>query len=346
MECPKPSQKPHLYPEVIRSNPEAPSMSKPEPSAPNLYPSLDMKDLVEDLFPENPTYRELPPENQFPDSPTCREPPSSPPVAAEEVLIKVPGAIVNLIDQHYSVELASGDFTIVRLVQGDDIIAILARVGDEIQWPLVKDEGVVKLDDSHYFFSLYAPEEQESAPESGNDGKTKEKKNKKNGKTKDADNFLNYGLTIASKGQERLVKELDEILKNYSSFSVQKVSEKAKKKGEALDGSLALETSPADLNSGKKKEMEEQSAAYWTTLAPNVEDYNGSAAKLIAAGSGQLIKGILWCGDVTVERLKWGNEVMKKRMDPLSNKEVSPQTMRRIKRYKMTQDLVLCYCLY
>lgn len=348
MECPKPSQKPHLYPQVIRSNPEAPSMSKPEPSAPNLYPSLDMKDLVEDLFPENPTYRELPPENQFPESPTFREPPSAPPVAAEEVLIKIPGAIVNLIDQHYSVELASGDFTIVRLVQGDDIIAILARVGDEIQWPLVKDEGAVKLDDSHYFFSLYAPEDQESAPESGNDGKTKEKKKKKkkDGKTKDADNFLNYGLTIASKGQEGLVKELDEILKNYSSFSVQKVSEKAKKKGEALDGSLALETSPADLNSGKKKEMEEQSAAYWTTLAPNVEDYNGSAAKLIAAGSGQLIKGILWCGDVTVERLKWGNEVMKKRMDPLSNKEVSPQTMRRIKRYKMTQDLVLCYCLY
>ncbi|KAM5546806.1 hypothetical protein ABKV19_001365 [Rosa sericea] len=352
MESPDPNRKPKLYPEVVQSNPDAPSLSnpnpKPEPSAPSLYPSLDMKDLVEDLFPENLSYYEIPPENQFPDSPTCHEPPSAPPLAAEEVLIKIPGAIVNLIDKNYSVELASGDFSIVRLVQGDDVVAILARVDDEIQWPLLKDEGVVKLDDSHYFFSLYAPENHESSPapepepESGKDGKTKEKEKKKKKKekkkdekaTKDADNFLNYGLTIASKGQEKLVKELDEVLKSYSSFSVQKVSEKAKKKGEALDSSLALETAPAELSSEKKKEMKEQSAAYWTTLAPNVEDYNGSAAKLIAAGTGQLIRGILWCGDVTVERLKWGNEVMKKRMEPGSNKEVSPQTMRRIKRAK------------
>lgn len=138
------------------------------------------------------------------------------------------------------------------------------------------------------------------------------------------------------------MKQLDEILKSYCSFSEQKVSDKAKKKGEALDDTMALETSPAELSSEKKKELEERSAAYWTTLAPNVEDYNGRAAKLIAAGSGQLIKGILWCGDVTVERLKWGNEVMKKKMDPLSNKEVSPQTMRRIKRYN---DLCYCLCL-
>ena len=79
--------------------------------------------------------------------------------------------------------------------------------------------------------------------------------------------------------------------------------------------------------------MEEQSAAYWTTLAPNLEDYSGMAAKLIAAGSGQLIRGILWCGDVTVERLKWGNEVLKKRVKPGSNSEISPETLKRIKRF-------------
>ncbi|KAM1174333.1 hypothetical protein ACFX2I_026893 [Malus domestica] len=94
----------------------------------------------------------------------------------------------------------------------------------------------------------------------------------------------------------------------------------ARKKGEALDDTLALETSPEQLSS-EKKELEERSAAYWTTLAPNVADYNGMAAKLFAPGSGQLIKGILWCGDVTVERLKLGNEVRKKRIDPRSNKE-------------------------
>ncbi|XP_068345112.1 protein EARLY-RESPONSIVE TO DEHYDRATION 7, chloroplastic-like [Pyrus communis] len=322
MANPNPVPKQPLYPEIIQSNPEAPSI--PTSSAPNLYPSLDMKDLYENLFPEylNPTYQ-YPPSAPPEESAPPEAPPSAPPVATEEVLIKIPGTIVNLIDTHYSVELASGDFTIIRLVHGDDIVAVLARVGDEIQWPLAKNEGTVKLDDSHYFFSLYAPPDSDSG--SGSDPKSK---------TTDPDSFLNYGLTIASKGQEGLVKELDGILKSYSSFSAQKVSDKAKRKGEALDDTLALETSPEELSSEKKKELEERSAAYWTTLAPNVEDYNGMAAKLIAASSGQLIKGILWCGDVTVERLKLGNEVMKKRMDPRSNKEVSPQTMRRIKRVK------------
>ena len=69
-------------------------------------------------------------------------------------------------------------------------------------------------------------------------------------KTNDPNNFFNYRVTIASKGQEGLVKELDGILKSYSSFSVQKVSDKAKKKGEALDDTLALDTSPEEL---KKK---------------------------------------------------------------------------------------------
>jgi spartin len=162
--------------------------------------------------------------------------------------------------------------------------------------------------------------------------------------------LLNYGLTIASKGQENLVKGLDGILQNYSSFSVQKVSENAKiKKGDALDGSVAREISPEDLNSEKKKKelMEGSCAAYWTTLAPNVEDYSGTAARLITAGSGKLIKGILWCGDVTVDRLKVGNEVMKKRMNPRSNSEIDPKTLKRIKRYgnhKINNPLSSCMC--
>lgn len=93
------------------------------------------------------------------------------------------------------------------------------------------------------------------------------------------------------------------------------------------------ETSPADLHYEERKELlEGQSAAYWTTLAPNVEDYSSTSAKVIAAGSGHLIKGILWCGDVTVDRLKWGNEIMKRRMSPRSKSEISPDTMKRIRR--------------
>lgn len=148
--------------------------------------------------------------------------------------------------------------------------------------------------------------------------------------------LLNYGLTIASKGQDKLLGDLDSVLENYCNFSVQKV-EKGKGKGkevEVVDGEIAKEFSPADLKSEKKREvMETRCRAYWTTLAPNVEDYSGTAAKLIAAGSGQLIKGILWCGDVTVERLNWGNEVLKKRMTPGSKAEISPDTLKRIKRF-------------
>lgn len=102
-----------------------------------------------------------------------------------------------------------------------------------------------------------------------------------------------------------------------------------------LDGRVAKEVSPGELmeDERKKEMMEGRCAAYWTTLAPNVEDYGGMAAKMVAAGSGQLIKGILWCGDVTVDRLRWGNEVMKKRMKPGSASEISPETLKRIKRF-------------
>ncbi|KAK2373122.1 Protein EARLY-RESPONSIVE TO DEHYDRATION 7, chloroplastic [Trifolium repens] len=309
-----PNPRNSLYPQVIDSNPDAPSqLHHTNPS--NLYPSIDFNDLVQNLFPDdiaagsNPTSPSAPPE-----------------ITEEDILVKIPGAILNLIDREYSVELASGDFTVVRLRQGQNSIAVYARIADEIQWPLAKDETAVKVDDSHYFFSFRAPKDSDS------DEEEEEKRSKKNGLNSD---LLSYGLTIASKGQERLLKELDVILENCSSFSVQKVSEKAKK-GEALDGSMAKEVSPKDLESKKKKEvMEGQCAAYWTTLAPNVEEYSGSAARLIASGSGHVIKGILWCGDVTMDRLQWGNQVMKKRLASGSRpSEISPQTLKRIKRVK------------
>ena len=292
-----------LYPEVDLSNPDATYslMSKPTPaSSSSMYPSLDMKDLAENLFPD---------ENDAVTQNTGSQP-------YEEVIVRVAGAIVHLIDKQHSVELASGDLTIVRLRQGENVIAVLARIGQEIQWPLAKDEAAVKLDESHYFFTLRVPESG-SGSSSDDDG--------------ESENLLNYGLTVASKGQEGLLKELDSVLEKYSCFSVQEV----KRTGgwEVLDGSVARETSPEDLGSKKKKElMEERSGAYWTTLAPNVEDYSGSVARMIAAGSGQLIKGILWSGNVTVDGLNWGNEFLKKRMGPGSKSEISPEAMKRMKR--------------
>ncbi|KAL3648141.1 Senescence-associated protein [Castilleja foliolosa] len=56
---------------------------------------------------------------------------------------------------------------------------------------------------------------------------------------------------------------MDSILEKFSAFRVDK-AEKAVEQG--WYGAVA------------------NSAAYWTTLAPNVEDYSGRAARLIAAG--------------------------------------------------------------
>ncbi|WOL13430.1 protein EARLY-RESPONSIVE TO DEHYDRATION 7, chloroplastic-like [Canna indica] len=277
------------------------------PSAPplptSLYPSFDLSDLNEDLFPESAAASES----------QSKHPPS------EETLLRVPGAFLHLIDKHRSVELASGELSVVGLRQGDNFVAVLVRVGDSdeaVQWPLARDAAAVKLDESHYFFSLHVPDEE-------------------GGHGAGSPDVLSYGLTFASKGQESLLKELDGILETYSSFSVQKVS--GKEPAEALDGSVAGEVTPAEvMEEGSKREMmEERSAAYWTTLAPNVEDYSGLVAKAIAAGSGQLVRGILWCGEVTVERLKWGNDMLKKRMGPNGKPtDISPETLARIKRVR------------
>ncbi|KAJ0253621.1 Senescence/dehydration-associated protein [Hirschfeldia incana] len=300
-------QRPSMYPEIDQSIPDNPFASY-APSSPNLYPPVSSS--------HNPNPNFISPNHG--DS-SNNQPPSAPPQAMEEVLIRVPGAILNLIDKSYSVELACGDLTIVRIVQGESIVAVLANVADEIQWPLTKREVATKVDGSHYFFSVHPPKESSST---GSDSD---------------DEILNYGLTIASKGQENVLHVLDQVLRDYCCFAEQRVSEKG---GEVLGNSMAAATSPEELKGERKEIVEGQCAAYWTTLAPNIEDYSSKTAKMIASGSGQLIRGILWCGDVTVERLKRGNEVMKNRLSRAEKeKDVSPETLRRIKRVKRVTQM-------
>lgn len=115
---------------------------------------------------------------------------------------------------------------------------------------MTKDQAAVKLDDSHYFFSVRAPKECDDDDDLGD--------------------MLNYGLSFALKGQEDVTENLDKVLESYCSFSKQKVKEKGE---EVLDVSVAKELSPSDLEVEKNKEvMEKKCQAYWTTLAPNVED--------------------------------------------------------------------------
>lgn len=310
-----------LYPQVFDSNADSSSpfvsnTSKRPSSGSSMYPTIDMNDLAENLFPDKE------------DEAIQRNPDSGHPPAfksSEEVIIRIPGSIVHLIDKDRSIELASGEFTIVQLKQDDNVVAILARVGEEIQWPLAKDEAAVKLDESHYFFNLRTPAEADSDDE----GEIR---------VDSPENMLNYGLTIAAKGQKGLLKELDGVLEKYSAFRVEKVQ-----KGVAEGwGVMAKDVSPAEMEKKEKKDaVEKSSAAYWTTLAPNVEDYSGSVARMIATGSGHLVRGILWCGDVAVDRLNWGHEFLTKRMGKGTNSEISPAALRRMKRYHLSVSFVL-----
>ncbi|KAI7731357.1 hypothetical protein M8C21_021654 [Ambrosia artemisiifolia] len=268
----------NLYPKINQSNPN--TSSYPTPSAPSLYPSLDYTDLHEDLFIDT---------QQSHDPHTVTSVQSS-----EEIIIQIPNSIIHLIDKQQSIELASGVLQIVRLHQGDAVIAVFARVNDVIQWPLAKDVSAVKLDGSHYFFTLRVISDTDSDSET--------------------DNMLNYGLTVVNGDG---LGEFDRVLDEYSAFSVKEVKRNV-----------------VVVDDGGSSTVEAKANAYWTTLAPNVEDYSGSVARAIAAGSGQLIKGIMWCGDVTVDRLKWGNEVLKKKRKPGVKAEVSPQALKRMKRVK------------
>ncbi|KAL9231841.1 hypothetical protein vseg_007011 [Gypsophila vaccaria] len=229
--------------------------------------------------------------------------------AEEEVLITIPAAMVHLIDDRASVELGFGDMEVILIRQNETAVAVLARVGDQLQWPLTKDEAALKLDDSHYFFTVLS----------------------------EGGSSLNYGVTIPSKGQDELLARFDAVLDKYSGFKEERVSVGEEDEGKLWWWNEAREVGPEEVkrDEQKRERVEESAAAYWTTLAPNVDEYSGCLARMIAAGSGMVVKGILWCGDVTVERLKWGEEFLRRRMGTKEyDAHVSPQMLGRIQRVK------------
>ncbi|OVA12494.1 Senescence/spartin-associated [Macleaya cordata] len=108
----------------------------------------------------------------------------------EELLLQIPGCTVNLVQEGDTVELAKGYFNLIKISDENVPIAILIKVGDELQWPLTKDEPVVKLDELHYLFSL---------------------------PMKDGD-LLSYGVSF-SEQFSRSLGDLDSFLKEHSCFS-------------------------------------------------------------------------------------------------------------------------------
>jgi spartin len=314
-----------LYPQVEQSHPDLNTAFLAAPAATAsslLYPTVDPDELAENLFPE-----------------AKEDEDAAPPLpATEETLVAVPGAQLHLVDPDRSVDLGAGTLSVVRLLQGGHSVAVLARLapprhqrrgllrlfsrsGDGadlhaepvVQWPLTRDVAAVKLDPAHYFFSLFVPH-------SDHDEADKEE---------DEDAALSYGLTVSGKGRERdeMLAQLDRVLEEYTTFSVKQVGEKSSEAA-MMDTRAAV----ADITP-EEAAGEEKSAAFWTTVAPNVDDYSSSVARLVARGSGQMVRGIIWCGDVTAEGLRRGEDVVRKTVGPSATPaQLNPSTLRRMKR--------------
>ncbi|CAN6820328.1 unnamed protein product [Brassica oleracea] len=79
----------------------------------------------------------------------------SPQNMKEEVLLKIPGCIVHLVNASEPLELASGEFKLVKVSANDYVtLAMLVRVGLDLQWPVVKEEPMVKVNAHEYLFTL------------------------------------------------------------------------------------------------------------------------------------------------------------------------------------------------
>lgn len=108
-----------------------------------------------------------------------------------ETLLRIPGCVVELVDEGEAIELARGDFLFVLISDHNVSLATIVKVGNDLQWPLTKDEPVVKIDAFHYLFTLPV---KEGEP-------------------------LNYGVTFSNRCDQNLLGSLDAFLREHSCFS-------------------------------------------------------------------------------------------------------------------------------
>ncbi|CAM6123443.1 unnamed protein product [Calypogeia fissa] len=257
-------------------------------------------------------------------------------LTGKQILVTIPGAIVHLIDEDESAHLATGDFSLVRLFQDKTKVVVIAKVGDQLQWPLVQEEPTVKLDSMHYFFTLTVPADMED-----NDSSSRSKRDA--GKVPET---LNYGVTFPAGSATdddhvARIRELDYFLERYSNFSAPTIVQGEANKDARKEAETLEKVSPRDPNfpgtvvpeatvsgEGTIAPTEENSKAFWTTIAPNVDDYNHKMAKGIAIGAGHIIRGIFWLSDSSVQKLDSGNIYMKSRFKSKEKKsQISSVTM-------------------
>lgn len=95
------------------------------------------------------------------------------------------------MDEGEALELAVGEFILENIFDENISLATIIKVGEELQWPLTKDEPVVKIDALHYLFTLPM---REGDP-------------------------LSYGVTFPEQYESNL-GFLDSFLKEYSCFTI------------------------------------------------------------------------------------------------------------------------------
>ncbi|RLN23941.1 uncharacterized protein C2845_PM07G21320 [Panicum miliaceum] len=196
----------------------------------------------------------------------------------EETLLRVPGASVHLLaGSGGPVELARGDLSAVRLAKDDVAVATAVRVGRDLGWPLARDEPVVRLDRLHYLFTL--PDR---------DGA-----------------FLNYGVSFdaAANADGAALASLDAFLRSNACFST---PSSAPSSGAVAPWSKSSRPPP--------QQQQQQTAApdaYWNDFAPRIEGYNNVIAKAIAAGTGQLVRGIFMCSEAYASQVQRGADLFR-----------------------------------
>lgn len=73
----------------------------------------------------------------------------------QQIVLQIPECTLHLMDGGESMELARGEFSVVKILDDNQVcMTTIIRVGGDVQWPLTKDEPVLKLDSSHYLFTL------------------------------------------------------------------------------------------------------------------------------------------------------------------------------------------------
>jgi spartin len=128
----------------------------------------------------------------------------------------------------------------------------------------------------------------------------------------------------------------------YSFFSLPTLVHGDKQKEAAekrTDASKEVDTTgaavvPASVVAGDGKQITEANQRmFWTEMAPNVNDYGNSVAKAIASGTGQIIRGIFWIRDSTVQKLESGSLSLTQNSHPTDNpSNISPATLRNLHR--------------